>query len=107
MALGIKPSPVITNNVKTKKSCRARENWNNQNSQTYGNLMLHIFFDIRNLAVKARIDTTKNLLDQLKTQYRTTSISTIYTDIVIINKLQVPGDYDPVPTIDKILALFT
>jgi len=29
MALSIKPSPVIANNIETEKSCRARENWNN------------------------------------------------------------------------------
>jgi len=33
MVLGIKPSPVIANNIKTEESCRVRENWNNQNSQ--------------------------------------------------------------------------
>jgi len=32
IVLGVKPSPIITNNIKTKKSYRARENWNNQNS---------------------------------------------------------------------------
>jgi len=106
MALGIKPSPVIANNVKTEESCRAKKNWDNQNSQAYGNLMLCIFSDIRNLAVKARIDITKNLLDWLKTQYRTTSISATYTDIVIVDKLQVLGDCDPMPIIDKLLALF-
>jgi len=69
--------------------------------------MLHISPDVRNLAVKARIDTIKNLLDWLKTQYKTTSIFAVYTNIVIIDKLQVPGDCDSMPTIDKLLALFT
>ena len=49
----------------------------------------------------------KNLLDWLKTQYRTTSISAVYTDIVAIDKLQVPGDCDLTPTINKLLVLFT
>jgi len=106
MVLGIKPSPVIANNIEMEEFCRARENWDNQNSQTYSNLMLCIFSDVRNLAVKARMDTTKNLLDWLKTQYETTSISAAYTDIVIVDKLQVPGDCNPTPTIDKLLALF-
>ena len=107
MALGIKPSPVITNNVETEESYRARENWDNQNSQAYGNLMLCISPNVRNLTVKARMDTMKNLLDWLKIQYKTTSISAAYTDIVIVDKLQVLGDCDPMPTIDKLLALFT
>jgi len=69
--------------------------------------MLHISPDVRNLAIKVRIDTMKNLLDWLKTQYRTTSISAVYTDIVAIDKLQVPGDCDLTPTINKLLVLFT
>lgn len=105
--LGVKPFPIITNNIETEESCRARENWDNQNSQAYSNLMLDISPDIKNLTVKARMDTTKNLLDWLKTQYGTTSISTIYTDLVTVDKLQVPGDCNPMPTIDKLLALFT
>jgi len=68
--------------------------------------MLCISSDVRNLAVKAIMDTTKNLLDWLKTQYGTTSISAAYTNVVIVNKLQVPGDCNPMPTIDKLLALF-
>jgi len=32
IALGIKPSSVIANNIKIEKSYRTRENWNNQNS---------------------------------------------------------------------------
>ena len=66
MALGIKPSPVIANNVETEESYRARENWDNQNSQAYGNLMLCISPNVRNLTVKAKMDTMKNLLDWLK-----------------------------------------
>jgi len=63
--LGIKPYPVVANNIETEESCRARENWDNQNSWAYGNLMLHISPDIRNLAVKARINTTNTLLDSV------------------------------------------
>jgi len=107
MVLGVKPSPITANNIETEESCRARENWDNQNSQAYSNLMLDISPDIKNLTVKARMDTTKNLLDWLKTQYGTTSISTIYTDLVTVDKLQVPGDCNPMPTIHKLLALFT
>jgi len=49
--------------------------------------MLYISSDIRNLVVKARMDTIKNFLDWLKTQYETTHISVAYTNIVIVNKL--------------------
>jgi len=84
MALGVKTSPIITNNIKTEESCRARVNWDNQNSQTYGNLMLHISPDIRNLTVKVRMNTMKNLLDWLKMQYGTTSISAAYTNVIVI-----------------------
>jgi len=68
--------------------------------------MLHISADIRNLATKAKRDTTKNLLDWLKTQYGTTSISAVYSDIVAVDKLRIPGDCDPTPTLDKLLSLF-
>jgi len=39
-------------------------------------------------------------------QYGTTSISTTYTDIVTVNKLQIPGDCDPTPSLDRLLTLF-
>ena len=45
--------------------------------------MLCISADIRNLATKAGRDITKDLLDWLKTQYGTTSISTVYSDVVV------------------------
>ena len=48
----------------------------------------------------------KNLLNWLKMQYETTSISTTYTNVIIIDKLQVPEHCDPTFTIDKLLALF-
>jgi len=67
MVLGTKPFPILINNTETDDSSRARDNWDNQNSQAYGNLMLRISADIRNLATKAKRDTTKNLLDWLKT----------------------------------------
>jgi len=67
MVLGTKPSPILVNNAKIDDSSRARDNWNNQNSQAYGNLMLCISANIRNLATKAKRDTTKDLLDWLKT----------------------------------------
>jgi len=95
MALGTKPSPMLVNNTETDDSSRARDNWNNQNSQAYGNLMLRISADIRNLTTKAKRDTTKDLLDWLKTQYGTTSISAAYSDVIAVNKLRISGDYDP------------
>ena len=74
----------------------------------YSNLMLYVSTDIRNLAIKAGIEHTRELLDWLKAQYRTTtSISTTYTDTAAVDKLQIPEDCDPAPTIDKLLALFT
>ena len=107
MALGTKLSLILVNNAETDDSSRARDNWDNQNSQAYGNLMLCISADIRNLATKAKRDTTKDLLDWLKTQYSTTSISATYSDVVAIDKLRIPGDCDPTPTLDKLLSLFT
>jgi len=68
--------------------------------------MLCISTDIRNLAIKAKRNTTKDLLDWLKTQYGTTSISAAYSDIVAINKLRIPGDCNSTPTLDKLLSLF-
>jgi len=106
MALGIKPFPILVNNAETDNSSRARDNWDNQNSQAYGNLMLCISADIRNLATKAKRDTTKNLLDWLKTQYGITSISATYSDVIAIDKLRIPGDCDPTLTLDKLLSLF-
>jgi len=107
MVLGVRPSPIYVNNIETDDSRKAQENWENQNSQAYGNLMLCIFADIRNLATKAGRDTTKDLLDWLKTQYGTTSISAAYSDVVAVDKLRIPGDCNPTPTLDKLLALFT
>ena len=107
MVLGTKLSLILVNNAETDDSSRARDNWDNQNSQAYGNLMLCISADIRNLATKAKRDTTKDLLDWLKTQYSTTSISAAYSDVVAIDKLRIPGDCDPTPTLDKLLSLFT
>ena len=107
MALGTKLSLILVNNAETDDSSRARDNWDNQNSQAYGNLMLCISADIRNLASKAKRDTTKDLLDWLKTQYGTTSIFVVYSDVVAVDKLRIPGDCDPTPTLDKLLSLFT
>ena len=89
------------------ESVRNWDNWDNQDTQACGNLMLYISPDIRNLVTKERIVNTKELLDWLKAQYGTASIAAAYTDIVAVNKLQVPGDGDPTPAIDKLLALFT
>ena len=69
--------------------------------------MLCISIDIRNLAAKAKGDTTKDLLDQLKTQYGTTSISAAYSDVITVNKLRISRDCDPTLTLDKLLSLFT
>ena len=74
---------------------------------TYSNLILCISTDIRNLAMKADIEHTGELLNQLKTQYGTMSISAAYTDAATVDKLQVLGDCNPTSTIDKLLALFT
>jgi len=49
--------------------------------------MLHISTDIRNLAVKAGIEHTGELLNWLKAQYGTISISTTYTNATAIDKL--------------------
>jgi len=68
--------------------------------------MLHISTDIRNLTVKAGMEYTRELLDWLKVQYGMTSISAVYTNAATVDKLQVPGDCDLTPTIDKLLALF-
>ena len=46
---------------------RTRDNWNNQDAQAHSNLMLHIFTNIRNLAVEAGMKHTGELLDWLKT----------------------------------------
>jgi len=69
--------------------------------------MLHISPDIRNLSIKAQMQDTKKLLNWLKTQYGTTSISATYTNTIAINKFFVPGDYNSTPTIDRLLAPFT
>ena len=53
------------------------------------------------------MEYTGELLDWLKVQYRTTSISTAYTNTATVKKIQIPGDCNPTPTINKLLALFT
>ena len=57
--------------------------------------------------MKAGIEHTRELLNWLKAQYGMASISAIYTDTATVDKLQVPEDYDPTSTIDKLLVLFT
>jgi len=79
----------------------------NQDAQAHNNLMLHVSTDIRNLTIKAGMEHTGELLDWLKVQYRTTSISTAYTNTATVKKIQIPGDCNPTPTINKLLALFT
>jgi len=49
--------------------------------------MLYVSTDIRNLAMKAGMEHTRELLNWLKAQYRTTSISAMYTNIAAIDKL--------------------
>jgi len=107
MVLGTKPSLILINNAEMDDLSRARDTWNNQNSQAYNNLMLCISTNIRNLTTKAKRDTTKDLLDWLKTQYSTTSISAAYSDVIAIDKLRISGDCNPTPTLDKLLSLFT
>lgn len=107
IALNSKPLPVLVNSVETDESIRVQDNWDDQDTKTYSNLMLRISPDIRNLAVKTKIQDTKKLLDWLKTQYSTTSISAAYTDAIAVNKLFVLGDCNPTSTIDRLLALFT
>jgi len=67
---------------------------------------LHISANVKKLAIKAKMVNTRELLDWLKTQYGTTSISATYADIITINKLQISGDCDPTPSLDRLLALF-
>jgi len=108
MALGAQPSPTFDEKGnETEDSHKARENWEDQNAKAFGNLMLRISPDIRKLIVQARKESTKDLLEWLKTQYGTTTISAAYTDVIAINKLFIPGDCDPTPVIDKLRALFT
>ena len=88
IALGNQPSPTMGHDGnETDESYKTCESWDNQNAQAYGNLMLCVSPDIRNLAVKAKKETMKDLLDWLKTQYGTTSIAAAYTDVVTVNKL--------------------
>jgi len=106
MALNSKPLIIRKDGVETEESVRTRDNWDNQDAQAHSNLMLRISTDIRDLAVKAGMEHTRDLLDWLKMQYGTTSISAVCTDAAAVDKLQVPGNCDPTPTIDKLLALF-
>ena len=69
--------------------------------------MLRIFPDIRKLIVQAWKKSTKDLLEWLKTQYSTTTISAAYTDVIAINKLFISGDCNPTLAIDKLRTLFT
>ena len=107
MVLNSKPLLVLVNSVEIDKSIRAWDNWDDQDAKAYGNLILCISPDIRNLTVKAKMQDIKKLLDWLKIQYGTTSISAAYTDAITINKLFVLGDCNPTPTINRLLALFT
>jgi len=66
IVLNSKPLLVLVNSVETNESIRAQDNWNNQDAKTYSNLMLCISPNIRNLAIKAKIQDTKKLLDWLK-----------------------------------------
>jgi len=45
---------------------RTRNNWDNQDAQAHSNLMLYVSTNIRNLAVKAGMKHTGELLDWLK-----------------------------------------
>jgi len=67
---------------------------------------LHISANVRKLAIKAKMNNTRELLNWLKTQYGITSISATYADIVTVNKLQISGDCDLTPSLDRLLALF-
>jgi len=108
MALGAQPSLTFDEKGnKTEDSHKACENWEDQNAKAFGNLMLQIFLDIRKLIVQAQKKSTKDLLEWLKTQYSTTTISAAYTDVIAINKLFIPGNCDPTPVIDKLCTLFT
>jgi len=55
IVLNSKPLPVLVNSVKTDESIRAQDNWDDQDAKVYGNLILHISSDIRNLAIKAKV----------------------------------------------------
>jgi len=63
MALNGKPSPILRDGAETDESVRNWDNWDNQNVQAYGNLMLRISPDIRNLVTKEGIINTSELLD--------------------------------------------
>jgi len=64
MVLGNQPSPTMGHDRnETDEFYKTHENWDNQNAQAYGNLMLRVSPDIRNLVVKAKKETTKDLLD--------------------------------------------
>ena len=107
LALSTQPLLILVNGVETDESRKTWTFWEDQDTQAYDNLMLHISADIRKLAVKAKMGNTRELLDWLKMQYDTTSISAAYADIVTINKLQIPGDCDPTPSLNRLLTLFT
>lgn len=47
-----------------------------------------------------------NLSVQCTTEHMVQPPLLSYTDVVVVDKLQVPGDCDPTPMIDKLLALF-
>ena len=94
------------NGIETDKSHRTWTLWEDQDAQVYGNLILHISANVRKLAIKAKMNNTRELLNWLKTQYGITSISATYADIVTVNKLQISGDCDLTPSLDRLLALF-
>ena len=108
MALGTQSSPAFDEKGnETEDSHKAHENWEDQNAKAFGNLMLWISLDIRKLIVQAWKESTKDLLDWLKTQYSTATISAAYTDVIAVNKLFIPGDCNPTLAIYKLCALFT
>ena len=108
MAFGDQPSPAFDDKgSKTEDSHKAHENWEDQNAEAFSNLMLQISLDIRKLIVQAQKESTKDILDWLKTQYGTTTISAAYTNVIAVNKLLIPSDCDPTPAIDQLCILFT
>ena len=108
IVLGAQPSPTFDEKGnETEDSYKACKNWEDQNTKVFGNLMLQISPDIRKLIVEAWKESTKDLLEWLKTQYGTTTILVAYTDIIAINKLFILGDCDSTLAIDKLCTLFT
>jgi len=63
LVLSTQLSPILVNSVETDDFCRTWTLWEDQDTQAYSNLILHISADIMKLAVKAKINNTRKLLN--------------------------------------------